>query len=111
MKQTMGQEWKNYFHFIFVNCHKPLWQKIERPFYKFDRQNRNTFKGEAIENAGDFNAAVSEDNKIFLEGNLKILSNHFWFLYPNPRIVFFGSHSLHDNIATNEYNLKQDRKT
>jgi hypothetical protein len=40
MKNTLGQDWIDFFSFVIVYCHKPLWHTTEAPFtdHKTDEQ-------------------------------------------------------------------------
>jgi hypothetical protein len=72
MELTLGEEWMSYFDLIICNCKKPLFQRTENPFYKFDPTKPN-LKGRAVKDAEEMKVA---GEKVYLEGNARLLTKY-----------------------------------
>ena len=75
MKATLGPNWLDYFDICVANANKPLFQRTEKAFYSLDMTKKN-FKGKKIRTIREMKKCA-ENEKIFLEGNMRMLTNFF----------------------------------
>jgi hypothetical protein len=84
MKTTLGDDWQDLFDIVLANCRLPLFATTEQKFRQFEDRER----GDIVEVA-DMHSA---QERIFLEGNAKTLSEYFG----DAKIAYLGSKCLEE---------------
>ena len=56
METTVGKNWRRLFDLLFIDCHKPLFQRANKPFYAYDKSESN-LKGDKIKSGAELLAA------------------------------------------------------
>jgi hypothetical protein len=112
MRATLGPAWRDCFDLIICNCRKPLFHRGESPFFEVDLERTGLKLPRGIHTAPDlWDRSLPQDNKIFLQGNAKVLTEYLQFLTGKTqmRVAFFGDHYQHDLHAVSEFNHKLQR--
>jgi len=72
MEVTLGPDWMDLFDLVLCNCKKPLFQRTENPFFRFD-PNMPNLKGRLVDNPEEMKLS---GEKVFLEGNARLLTKY-----------------------------------
>ena len=106
MTITLGPDWKDFFDFVIINMHKPLFWNAKNPFHAFDPTNEE-MKGQKIDNFMEFHSHLQQ-SKIMLGGNGSFLTQYLQttLCKKKLKICYVGTHYLFDVRSLTEFDWR-----
>jgi hypothetical protein len=102
MTTTLGEDWLDLFDLCLVNCNKPLFHRVNCPFFQVD-ETKPDFEGKRMQT--HVQMEQRSNGKTYLNGNAEVLANYIQkHVKENAQIAFFSKHYFQDIQGGFEFN-------